>query len=130
MLGRSRDDGMMVEMTGIVPACVTDIFRLVDERSGDAKHTVTVSVMEVYNNNIRDLLSDRPDDKHEITEGNGVAEVATATHLTVDSCAAVLQCVTKGIAARSAVSMTSRLWAHCIQYWYKSSWMPAVGSCY
>jgi hypothetical protein len=35
---------------------VLDIFRLVDERKQDAQHAVTISVLEVYNNNIRDLL--------------------------------------------------------------------------
>ena len=68
MLGKVKEDGLP-DMTGVIPSCVSELFRIIDERV-DVKHTVTVSVVEIYNNTIRDLLGDKAaDDKHEVGAG-------------------------------------------------------------
>ena len=44
-------------------------FRLIEDKPAGS-HTVEVSVVEIYNNDIRDLLSGDPNAKHEISTGN------------------------------------------------------------
>jgi hypothetical protein len=53
-------------MTGIIPECAAELFRLVDERRRDCKVTLVVTVLEIYNNTIRDLLCDKYNDKIEV----------------------------------------------------------------
>ena len=43
-------------------------FRLISEKQ-TGTHTVEVSVVEIYNNDIRDLLSHDPNIKHDINTG-------------------------------------------------------------
>ena len=60
---------------------VTDslVFRLVEEKPAGT-HTVEVSVVEIYNNDIRDLLSGDPNAKHEIsTRSDGSLNIPTLT---------------------------------------------------
>ena len=45
------------------------LFRLIEEKP-TGTHSVEVSVVEIYNNDIRDLLSGDPNAKHEITTGS------------------------------------------------------------
>ncbi len=50
------------------------LFRMCEERSAEKTHTLCVSVMEIYNNNIRDLLGDATLNL-EVVEGPDGAEV-------------------------------------------------------
>lgn len=49
MLGYEGDPGIMI-------LTVEDLFRRIDERKADATIKVTLSMLEVYNESIRDLL--------------------------------------------------------------------------
>ena len=53
--------------------------RLIEEKPAGT-HTVEVSVVEIYNNDIRDLLSGDPNAKHDITTGgDGSLNMPTLT---------------------------------------------------
>ena len=65
MLGKIKPDGLP-DMSGIIPDSASEIFRLVDDKRADYKILLTVSVLEIYNNNIRDLLSDKFDNNLEV----------------------------------------------------------------
>ena len=48
------------EDQGIIPRALADIFNEVNARSGSAEISVRVSFLEIYNENIRDLLDHSP----------------------------------------------------------------------
>lgn len=54
---------------GVIPRATRELFRLIKEKP-PGTHTVEVSVVEIYNNDIRDLLSGDPNAKHDITTGS------------------------------------------------------------
>jgi hypothetical protein len=51
---------------GVNYRALDDLFQLVAERSATMKYTVSVSVLEIYNESCRDLLAGRGDAKLEI----------------------------------------------------------------
>ncbi|VDI70068.1 kinesin family member 25 [Mytilus galloprovincialis] len=53
---------------GVIPRAARELFRLTSEKQ-KGTHTVEVSVVEIYNNDIRDLLSHDPNIKHDINTG-------------------------------------------------------------
>lgn len=53
---------------GVIPRAARELFRLISEKQ-TGTHTVEVSVVEIYNNDIRDLLSHDPNIKHDINTG-------------------------------------------------------------
>lgn len=83
MFGPPADSGLP-EMTGIIPAVVGEIFALKDAQRDMAMVTIEVSVMEVYNEAVRDLLSDKPWTKHEVTDHGSGSEVLTAKKVSVN----------------------------------------------
>lgn len=55
-----------------------EVFQLLDERATEYDYTITVSVAEIYNNRIRDLLGDDFEAAHEVIVGtSGDADVPT-----------------------------------------------------
>uniref|UniRef100_F6V5G2 Kinesin motor domain-containing protein n=1 Tax=Ciona intestinalis TaxID=7719 RepID=F6V5G2_CIOIN len=69
---------------GIVPNSMNELFRLIEEKSTDSI-SLEVSVAEVYNNDIYDLLSDNPKQlKHDIVTTRGSSrDVPTLTQIKV-----------------------------------------------
>ncbi len=74
MLGRVSADGIP-DMTGVIPCAVEEIFRVREERSPEAAYNLFISVVEIYNNNIRDLLGENITSNLEVIEGPDGAEV-------------------------------------------------------
>mmetsp|Transcript_35936 Transcript_35936/g.94217 ORF Transcript_35936/g.94217 Transcript_35936/m.94217 type:complete len:927 (+) Transcript_35936:37-2817(+) len=100
MFGPPADHGMP-EMSGIIPRAVAEIFALRAAQVDTASIKIQVSVLEVYNEAVRDLLSAKPWEKHDVTDasGNG-AEVLTAIKADVSSQEEVLKLVANGLANR------------------------------
>lgn len=53
---------------GIIPRCFKHIFGFIDGDTSDRKFLVRCSYLEIYNENILDLLGNNNDEKHEIKE--------------------------------------------------------------
>ena len=53
MRGCDEDPGMMI-------LCINDIFDFIEERKGKFKFTLKIAYMEVYNEEINDLLGEGP----------------------------------------------------------------------
>ncbi|XP_029352769.1 kinesin-like protein KIF25 [Echeneis naucrates] len=93
---------------GIIPKAAVELFRLISEKPSDS-HTVEVSVMEVYNNEVFDLLAR---DKHGnvtgqhrdiVTTSSGAIQITSLTYEPVRSPSEVMQ----------AVNSVQKLRAHC-----------------
>lgn len=100
MLGPSTDVGLCSNLDGVIPRSVTEIFRLAEEDGANASFTFAVSVLEVYNEAVRDLLSETPDERHDVTEGSGISDVPTAIQCSVSDADEVLSLVRKGMSSR------------------------------
>lgn len=48
------------ETMGVIPRAVKDIFKIVEEGSENYEYKITVSFMELYQEQVYDLLSDKP----------------------------------------------------------------------
>ncbi|XP_070568973.1 kinesin-like protein KIF25 isoform X3 [Ptychodera flava] len=87
------------ENDGVVPRAARELFSLIAEKPAGS-HTVEVSVCEVYNNDIYDLL--RPGSmKHGvITTNEGAKDVPSLTQRTVNSADGVVELVQYGMVHR------------------------------
>ncbi|XP_064195292.1 kinesin-like protein KIF25 isoform X1 [Anguilla rostrata] len=99
MIGSQTEDLMGPEGTplqGIIPKSAAELFRLISEKPAE-NHTVEVSVVEVYNNEVFDLLSKDGDGgaagvkRDVITTSTGTSEVPALTYELVCSSADVMQ---------------------------------------
>nr|XP_019953321.1 PREDICTED: kinesin-like protein KIF25 isoform X1 [Paralichthys olivaceus] len=93
---------------GIIPKAAAELFQLISEKPAES-HTVEVSVMEVYNNDVFDLLAK---DEHGnasgqrrdvITTSSGTSQVPSLTYEPVCSASEVMQ----------IISSILKLRAHC-----------------
>ncbi|XP_040920532.1 kinesin-like protein KIF25 [Toxotes jaculatrix] len=93
---------------GIIPKAAAELFRLISEKPEES-HTVEVSVMEVYNNEVFDLLAR---DEHGnaagqrrdvITTSSGTSQVTSLTYEPVCNASEVMQ----------IISSVLKLRAHC-----------------
>lgn len=93
------------EEPGIVPRAGDDLFKLVDEKPAGSA-SVQVSVTEVYNNEIYDLLSDNPKDtKHEITSTEeGGLDTASTIQIQVHSSADIEKWMEHGLRHRAMIA--------------------------
>ncbi|XP_028809427.1 kinesin-like protein KIF25 isoform X2 [Denticeps clupeoides] len=83
---------------GIIPKAARELFRLVSEKPAE-EHTVEMSVVEVYNNEVWDLLSRDKDGaavgvkREVITTSSGTSEVPSLTHEQVRNPAEVMELI-------------------------------------
>ncbi|XP_022626146.1 kinesin-like protein KIF25 isoform X1 [Seriola dumerili] len=93
---------------GIIPKAAAELFRLISEKPAES-HTVEVSVMEVYNNEVFDLLArDEQGNaagqrRDVITTSSGAIQVTSLTYVPVCSASEVMQ----------VISSVLKLRAHC-----------------
>lgn len=99
MLGPSDEHGV-TEMNGVIPRTMNELFRLMETEAESASFAIRVSVMEVYNDYVRDLLSPKPWEKHEVTEGSGMVDAPTVQQVEVGTATGVLELVERGMSSR------------------------------
>ncbi|XP_028252498.1 kinesin-like protein KIF25 [Parambassis ranga] len=93
---------------GIIPKAAAELFRLISEKPADS-HTVEVSVMEVYNNEVFDLLArdeygNAVGQRRDIlTTSSGASQVTALTYEPVCNASEVMQ----------IISSVLKLRAHC-----------------
>ncbi|CAL8315948.1 unnamed protein product [Lota lota] len=86
------------EQQGIIPKAAVELFRLISRKPSES-HAVEVSVVEVYNNEVFDLLSrdgesGAPGRRRDvITTASGTSEVPSLTYEHVKSAAEVMQLI-------------------------------------
>lgn len=92
---------------GIIPKAAAELFRLISEKPAES-HTIEVSVLEVYNNEVFDLLA--KDDRNAagqrrdvITTASGASQVPSLTYEPVSNASEVMQ----------IISSVQKLRAHC-----------------
>ena len=69
MSGLKGPDGKMIEdLKGIMPRAASHIFSCIDAQSDKRKYLVRCSYIEIYNEDIRDLLGSDSKAKHELKE--------------------------------------------------------------
>ncbi|XP_033740152.1 kinesin-like protein KIF25 [Pecten maximus] len=85
---------------GVIPRAARELFRLISEKP-ERHHTIEVSVVEIYNNDIRDLLSSDANTKHDISTGvDNSINLPTITFKEVDNVYDVMCLVQRGLKAR------------------------------
>lgn len=105
MLGSHRDEDYNPSHDphpdeGVIPRATRELFRLVEEKP-EGSHSIEVSIVEVYNNDIRDLLSRDPNAKHDlVTGGDGQLSIPTVTSKSVDNVYSVMTLVQYGLRTR------------------------------
>ncbi|XP_030626777.1 kinesin-like protein KIF25 [Chanos chanos] len=111
MIGSQDSSGPEQEnMQGIIPKAAAELFRLISEQP-EGTHTVEVSVVEVYNNEVLDLLAKDEEGaavgmkRDVITTSTGTSEVPCLTHELVQSPADVL-CLLSAVLRLRAQSPT------------------------
>ncbi|KTG06616.1 hypothetical protein cypCar_00005636 [Cyprinus carpio] len=109
MIGsRSEDPTAAVQdsQQGIIPKAANELFKLISEKPADS-HTVEMSVVEVYNNEVLDLLARDEDGatvgvkREVITTCTGTSEVPCLTYELVRSSAEVMQLINSVLKLRS-----------------------------
>ena len=109
--GMSDDGGL-----GIIPRVIRDIFRCVHERETTHMHTVKVSFLEIYNEEIKDLLNThsntpqpyiREGPNNSIIVANSIEEVVATAQDTVSCLIRGSQCRVVGSTAMNATSSRS-----------------------
>uniref|UniRef100_UPI0037E8613E kinesin-like protein KIF25 n=1 Tax=Semicossyphus pulcher TaxID=241346 RepID=UPI0037E8613E len=91
---------------GIIPKAAAELFRMISEKPAES-HAVEVSVMEVYNNEVFDLLArDEPGSaagqrRDVITTSSGSIQVTSLTHQPVCNASEVLQIISSVMKRRA-----------------------------
>ncbi|XP_076445577.1 kinesin-like protein KIF25 [Babylonia areolata] len=105
MLGSHRNDDYNPSQEphrdeGVIPRATRELFRLIEEKA-PGSHSVEVSVVEIYNNDIRDLLSKDPNAKHDVVTGaDGSLNFPTVICKAVDTVYDVMCLVQHGLRTR------------------------------
>ncbi|XP_060067776.1 kinesin-like protein KIF25 [Ylistrum balloti] len=85
---------------GVIPRAARELFRLISEKP-ERHHTIEVSVVEIYNNDIRDLLGSDANMKHDISTGvDNSINLPTISFKEVDNVYDVMCLVQRGLKAR------------------------------
>ncbi|KAL3882040.1 hypothetical protein ACJMK2_028420 [Sinanodonta woodiana] len=85
---------------GVIPRATRELFRLISEKPPDS-YTLEVSVVEIYNNDIRDLLSNDSSAKHDVITGaDGSLNLPTLTSKPVETVHDVMRMVQYGLRTR------------------------------
>ncbi|XP_013413540.1 kinesin-like protein KIF25 [Lingula anatina] len=109
MLGSHKDEDYHVTTEphpdeGIIPRATRELLRLMEEKPPDT-HSAEVSVVEIYNNDILDLLSSDPRAKHDlVTNTDGSMCVPTVTSRPVKTVYEVMSLVQHGLKARREIA--------------------------
>ncbi|XP_020488500.2 kinesin-like protein KIF25 [Labrus bergylta] len=91
---------------GIIPKAAAELFRLISEKPAES-HTVELSVMEVYNNEVFDLLardelsSAAGQRRDVITTSSGTIQVTSLTHQPVCNASEVMQIISSVLKFRA-----------------------------
>ncbi|CDQ74576.1 unnamed protein product [Oncorhynchus mykiss] len=91
---------------GVIPKAATELFRMISEKPAES-HTVEVSVVEVYNNEVLDLLAKDEDGvamgakRDVITTSTGTSEVPLLSYVLVRSSADVMQLISSVLRLRA-----------------------------
>ncbi|XP_071114038.1 kinesin-like protein KIF25 [Haliotis cracherodii] len=105
MLGSHRNDDYhpsndMHPDEGVIPRATRELFRLISEKP-PGTHSLEVSVVEIYNNDIRDLLSRDTNVKHDVVTGSdGLLSLPTITSKQVSTVYDVMCLVQRGLRTR------------------------------
>jgi len=97
------------EKKGIIPTLCTELFGEIKECAEKRNITVVCSVLEIYNEKVRDLSVDSSDDlsiREDSAEGGKGIHVEGLTEVQVRSCEEVLDCIAKA-QQRRAVGKTN-----------------------
>eukprot|EP00055_Hartaetosiga_balthica_P015937 m.98037 g.98037 ORF g.98037 m.98037 type:complete len:896 (+) comp8999_c0_seq1:92-2779(+) len=101
MLG-PEGGGKSGDRDGIIYRSVEDIFKLAETQSVENTYFIAVSVCEVYNNKIRDLLSDDGEETHEVSVGSsGSVDLPTVTKRPATNPDHVLDAINEGMLSRA-----------------------------
>eukprot|EP00043_Microstomoeca_roanoka_P012365 m.119595 g.119595 ORF g.119595 m.119595 type:complete len:837 (-) comp15473_c1_seq2:56-2566(-) len=101
MLGAGASSAVRCK-DGIVFRAVDEVFKLTAERQTEYYHSLSVSVAEIYNNKIRDLLGEDFEGSHEVIVGSaGDADVPTLIKAPVHDADSVLDLVNRGMRFRA-----------------------------
>lgn len=85
---------------GVIPRAMRELFSLMAEKS-EGTYIAEVSVVEIYNNDIRDLLSKDCNLKHDlVTNSDGSLTLPTVTFKRVATVESVMSCVMHGLCTR------------------------------
>ncbi|XP_052808360.1 kinesin-like protein KIF25 isoform X6 [Mya arenaria] len=109
MLGSHKNEDYHLRMEphkdeGVIPRAARELFRLISEKP-DGKISVEVSVVEIYNNDIQDLLSGDPHAKHDVITGpDGSLSIPTLTSKKVKKIQDVMSFVQYGLRMRREAS--------------------------
>lgn len=99
------------EEMGVIPRAIQDIFKIVETRA-DWKFHITVSFMELYQEQLYDLLSNKQRDSCivDIREDAQGIKIPGLTEIPVSDSASTFQCLTQGSAGRAtgATAMNSQ----------------------
>uniref|UniRef100_A0A182NVH2 Kinesin motor domain-containing protein n=1 Tax=Anopheles dirus TaxID=7168 RepID=A0A182NVH2_9DIPT len=93
--------GELTDGMGVIPRAITDIFRTVEQNKLTTDARVTCSFIEVYQDNVYDLLAEKSRQQVEIREavnGDIVLQGLTEVPATTDQCA--FDCLARGAAGR------------------------------
>eukprot|EP00808_Paulinella_micropora_P014277 g54956.t1 len=93
------------EVQGIIPRTISAIFRHIDECEGTLNCRVSVSFMEILNENVRDLLNPQSAQQPQIRDGpNGTVKVTGITEEPMQSAYDMITCLERGSQARATAS--------------------------
>ena len=107
MLGddRRENENAGDDAKGLIPRCVERIFAARDDGDDASRFDVTATMVEIYNEEIKDLLSDTTDEtvKHEVKHDarTGETSVTHAASIEVTSAREIDSLVRRAIAART-----------------------------
>ncbi|KAF2884409.1 hypothetical protein ILUMI_21788 [Ignelater luminosus] len=89
------------DLKGIIPNTFSHIFTQISRASGERSFVVTVTYLEIYNEDVRDLLSSNPNAKLEVRERPDVGVyVKDLMGFTVDSIESITELMNRGNANR------------------------------
>lgn len=89
------------DLKGIIPNTFSHIFAQISRASGERSFVVTVTYLEIYNEDVRDLLSSNPNAKLEVRERPDVGVyVKDLMGFTVDSIESITELMNRGNANR------------------------------
>mmetsp|Transcript_29078 Transcript_29078/g.65812 ORF Transcript_29078/g.65812 Transcript_29078/m.65812 type:complete len:796 (-) Transcript_29078:211-2598(-) len=93
-----------VELQGLLPRSFTHIFSQIDTMAQSTKYLVRGSYLEIYNEEIRDLLSKNPKERCELKDGSSGVYVKDLSAFVVKSVEEMNQVLAAGLANRSVAA--------------------------
>jgi len=92
------------ELQGLLPRCFTHIFSQIDTMSQSTKYLVRGSYLEIYNEEIRDLLSKNPKERCDLKDGTSGVYVKDLSAVVVKSVEEMNDVLARGLANRSVAA--------------------------